>query len=232
MNQSGPKKLTKKTLATQLAELLEDTIKQGIWKIGDKIPSEPELADNYGVSRNTLREAIHYLVISGVLDVKPGDGTYVINRTTFDATLNKRFANEDIANIIEVRRLIEPDICSMAAQRRTEEELKILEEKHLILMTSYEEQRPDYISADIDFHMQVAKMCHNPLFCDLYRAVINYYPVFVKDNFLSFLENEHLEIYLHKDLVSYIQNGDGSSAKELTARMIESEAEDLQINKD
>lgn len=230
MNKTKPEKLTKKTLATQLAELLEETIKNGTWSVGEKIPSEPELAERYGVSRNTLREAIHYLVISGVLDVKQGDGTYVKNRSTFDATMNKRLAAADVSNIIEVRRLIEPDICAMAAIRRSEEELKELEEKHNILIASYEQQKPDYIDADIDFHMQIAKMCHNPLLSDLYRAVINYYPLFLKDSFLSFLENEHLDIYLHRDLVAFIQAGDAEEAKKLTEKMIESEAADLDMH--
>lgn len=230
MDKTKPEKLTKKTLATQVAELLEKTIKNGTWNVGEKIPSEPELAEQYGVSRNTLREAIHYLVITGVLDVKQGDGTYVKNRSAFDATMNKRLAAEDVANIIEVRRLIEPDICAMAAVRRSDAELKELEEKHKHLVASCEQQKPDYIDADIDFHMHIAKMCHNPLLRDLYRAVINYYPLFLKDSFLSFLENDHLEIYLHKDLVAFIKAGDAKSAKELTEKMIESEAADLNMH--
>ncbi len=230
MDKTKPEKLTKKTLATQLAELLEKTIKNGTWSVGEKIPSEPELAEQYGVSRNTLREAIHYLVITGVLDVKQGDGTYVKNRSAFDATMNKRLAAEDVANIIEVRRLIEPDICAMAATRRSDAELKELEEKHKHLVASCEQQKPDYIDLDIDFHMHIAQMCHNPLLRDLYRAVISYYPLFLKDSFLSFLENDHLEIYLHKDLVAFIKAGDAEGARKLTEKMIESEAADLNMH--
>ena len=226
-----PAKLVKKTLATQLAELLEETIEAGTWKVGEKIPSEPELSEIYGLSRNTLREAIHYLVITGVIDVRPGDGTYVRNRTAFDATMNKRLAAEDSANIIEVRRLIEPDICAMAAMRRTEEELEILEQKHSRLLESYEKRQSNYIDADISFHMQIAEMCHNPLLKDLYRAVINYYPLFLKDSFLSFLNNEHLEIYLHCELMACIRNKNPDAAKKLTEKMIESEASDLHMSR-
>lgn len=229
MNKLKPEKLIKKTLATQLAELLEEAIKDSEWKVGEKIPSEPELAEAYGVSRNTLREAIHYLVISGVIDVRPGDGTYVKHRTAFDATMKRRLATEDVTNIIEVRRLIEPDICAMAARRRTDSEIKELEEKHRALIVSYEEQKPDYIDIDIAFHMQIAEMCHNPLLRDLYRAVINYYPLFLKDSFLSFLENENLDIYLHKELVLFIKSGDAEGAKKLTEKMIENEASDLDM---
>lgn len=230
MNILKTEKLNKKTLATQLAEILENAISDGVWKVGDRLPSEPELSETYGVSRNTLRAAIHYLVVSGVLDVRQGDGTYVKNRTAFDATMHKRVAAADITNIIEVRRLIEPDICAMAAQRRTKEELSILEEKHKDLVSSYRERRPDYIEKDIDFHLQVAKMCHNPLLSDMYRAVIQYYPLFLKDNFLSFAENQNISIYLHGDLLACIQNGDSHQARRLTAEMIENEAADLSID--
>lgn len=164
-----------------------------------------------------------------MIDVKPGDGTYIKNRTAFEATMNKRLASEDITNIIEVRRLIEPDICAMAAKRGTADDLAILEKKHKNLIESYEEQRPDYIEADIAFHMQIAEMCHNPLLRDLYQAVINYYPLFLKDSFLSFLETEHLDTYLHKELVVSIKNGDAERARALTESMIESEAADLDM---
>lgn len=72
-------------------------------------------------------------------------------------------------------------------------------------------------------------MCHNPLLRDLYRAVINYYPQFLKDSFLSFLDTEHVDIYLHKELVTCIREQNAQEARNLTAKMIESEAADLHI---
>ena len=80
----------RKTLSTQLAEMLETAIQEEEWKVGEKMPSEPELAEMYGVSRNTVREAVHYLAISGLIEVRQGDGTYVRNKTALDATLAKR----------------------------------------------------------------------------------------------------------------------------------------------
>lgn len=229
MKRANPQKLTKKSLATQLAELLEKAIADGVWHVGDRIPSEGELAESYGVSRNTLREAVHYLVIAGVLDVRPGDGTYVTSRTAFDATMQRRIAAADLANIIEVRRIIEPELCAMAASRRTDEEMACLEEKHKRLIDSYNGQKTDYIDTDIDFHLYIAQLSHNPLLYDLYKAVISQYPLFVKDGFLSFVASENKDIYLHMDLVKYIKEKDAAAVKKLTKKMIESEAEDLDL---
>lgn len=223
-------KLQKKSLATQLAELLEKSIEEGKWKKGEKIPSESELSEIYGVSRNTLREAIHYLVVTGLLDVRPGDGTYVKNVTAFDATMHKRLQEEEVSNIIDARLVIEPAVCAMAAERRTDSEMKILEEKHQKLIKSYEESSPEYIQIDTDLHMCIADMCHNLLMKDLYRNVINYYPVFVKDSFLSFIQSENLDLYLHKELVECIKNKDSEGAKKITEYMIKKEASDLNID--
>lgn len=52
--------------------MLETAIQEEEWKVGEKMPSEPELAEMYGVSRNTVREAVHYLAISGLIEVRQG----------------------------------------------------------------------------------------------------------------------------------------------------------------
>lgn len=98
-----PKKIISRTLSSQVVEALETAISSGRWEIGQKIPSEQELIELYGVSRNTLREAMQYLVNAGVVDVRPGDGTYVRSRTAFDATLQKRLAKEELSTIMETR---------------------------------------------------------------------------------------------------------------------------------
>lgn len=225
MNNS--KKLFKKTLSTQIAELLESAIQNEEWAVGAKMPSEPELAEMYGVSRNTLREAIHYLAISGLIEVRPGDGTYVRNKTVLDAAIAKCLEKEDLKNILEVRRLIEPDLCAMAALRKTPEEARQLTELHDIMMESFHERRQDYLERDIAFHIQIGIMSHNSLLCDIYNAIIGWYPIVFKEGFLSFVENDEKEIYFHTDLLNAIVKGDAEQAKELTIKMLTQEGEDF-----
>ena len=196
------------------------------------MPSEPELAEMYGVSRNTLREAIHYLAISGLIEVRPGDGTYVRNKTALDAAIAKCLEKEELKNILEVRQLIEPDLCAMAALRKTPEEAGKLTELHDIMMESFHERRQDYLERDIAFHIQIGVMSHNSLLCDIYNAIIGWYPIVFKEGFLSFVENDEKEIYFHTDLLNAIVKGDAEKAKELTIKMLTQEGEDfLDLNR-
>ena len=222
------KKFFKKTLSAQMAEYLEESINNGDWQIGEKMPSEPELSEAYGVSRNTLREALHSLAISGLVEVRPGDGTYVKNRSALDATMQKRLEKEDLKNIFEVRGMIEPELCAMAAVRRTAEEIDELAKLHTRLIESYQNRQTDYLECDANFHTQVSKMCHNPLLSDLYNSIMLWYPLMMKEGFLSFVENDEVDIYLHKKLFNYIEAGDSEGARKITRRMIENERIDLE----
>ena len=213
------KKIFKKTLSAQMAEYLEESINNGDWQIGEKMPS---------VSRNTLREALHYLAISGLVEVRPGDGTYVKNRSALDATMQKRLEKEDLKNIFEVRGMIEPELCAMAAVRRTAEEIDELAKLHTRLIESYQNRQTDYLECDANFHTQVSKMCHNPLLSDLYNSIMLWYPLMMKEGFLSFVENDEADIYLHKELFNYIEAGDSEGARKITRRMIENERTDLE----
>lgn len=220
------KKLFKKSLSTQLGELLEEALDNEEWPVGSRMPSEPELAEMYGVSRNTVREAVHYLAISGLVDVRPGDGTYVRNRTALSATMEKRLEREELACILEVRRLIEPDVCALACERKNEEDLAILQKMHTELINSFNNKLSDYLDRDIAFHIQIGKMCGNPLLNDIYRSIISHYPIIFKEGFLSFIESEDCEIYLHNQLLNFIIDGDSEKARKLTIEMLQAEAAD------
>lgn len=64
----------------QIHNQLRQNIEDGEWKVGDKIPAERELANDFGVSRMTLRQAIQALVDEGILERRVGSGTFVANR--------------------------------------------------------------------------------------------------------------------------------------------------------
>lgn len=222
------KKPINKSLSIQVANELEKQIANKVWKVGNKIPSESELVNIFGVSRNTLREAIRSLVIMGVLDTRPGDGTYIINETTFSALMKKRLEQESIKYIIETRTVLEPQVVELAAIRRTEQELIELKNLHSELLQNFEVSWENYIESDITLHRQLAKMCHNPILEDLYKAITEYMPQYIKQNF-SVFTNEYLDLFLHKKLIIAIENSDKITARELTQQMLEIE-KDMIIN--
>ena len=219
-------KLVNKSLSVQVADELEQRIASGEWPLGSRIPSESELMALFGVSRNTLREAIRYLSIAGVVDVRPGDGTYILTKTVFNASLQKRVEKEDVVHVLETRGILEPPLVEMAAQRRSAQELETLRDYYQNMLDSYQQQRPDYIDNDIKFHLQISRMCHNPLLTDLYRAIANFLPQFLEKGFYTFAFGD-LDLFLHKDLFDCIVRGDGATARRLTERMVAQEVETL-----
>ena len=97
------KKARRVTLSAQIVEQMETCIKDGVWPIGEKVPSEMELMETFGVSRNTVREAILALVYAGILQSYPGDGTYVLSDGRLDAALQLRIKAARLSEIVETR---------------------------------------------------------------------------------------------------------------------------------
>lgn len=118
--------MNRKLLASQVEEELMDYILQEPVNVGDKIPNEFELAEMFGVGRSTIRETVKSLVSKGVLEVRRGDGTYVIstNRLEDDPLGLSGFTDkyELALELCDVRLMLEPDIAALASVRASEEE--------------------------------------------------------------------------------------------------------------
>ncbi len=219
--------LEHRSLSAQVADELEKRIGDGVWPIGSRIPSEAELMEMFHVSRNTLREAIRYLMIVGMVDVRPGDGTYVLTSDVFHASIRKRVEKEQQANVLETRRILEPKIVELAAQRGTREECDELGNIYQRAITSYQAGAADYLDYDRQFHTQIARMCHNPLLFDLYKAIAEFLPVFFKQGLFAFQFGDS-EFFLHQDLLRMVQQGQADQARQYVERMLQKEIEVFQ----
>lgn len=138
---------------------LTEMIAGGRFPSGSRLPAEPELSDQLGVSRTTLREAVRALAYAGVLDVRQGDGTYV---TASDPSrvfsglgmLSATASDEELRAVIEARRIVEPQLAGLAAQRRDDGDLEAMEShiRDMEAATSIE----GLVDADLAFHRAVA----------------------------------------------------------------------------
>ncbi|MDD2980798.1 MAG: FadR/GntR family transcriptional regulator [Hespellia sp.] len=113
-----------------VAEQILEEIKKGRWKIGDKLPPESKLVEEFEVSRVCLRESLKKLNVLGILDIIQGDGTYIseINPEKFMEPLFSLMSVSEtsIQDIYDARIFLESGACVLAAKRRTEEDLKKL----------------------------------------------------------------------------------------------------------
>jgi len=160
---------TAQTLSQKIERRIEEAIRQKKLLVGTKLPSERELCEMFAVSRTALREALRRLSARGLIQIKKGSGMFVSELKIEDAieSLNLyydlSFGSNLIPQIIEVRRVFEPEIARMAANNRTDKDLEIL----LRNISDLEGCDPDNTQMEADiinkFHLNVAKASGNPI---------------------------------------------------------------------
>lgn len=205
------KQVKRYPLSRQVADQLEKMISDGVYKVGDKIPTEPELTQMFSVSRNTLREAIQSLTSAGILQVKQGDGTYVCADNRFHANMSKEYDQASLPDILEARNVLEAAIAMLAAQRRTEEDLQQIY-KALISRQELVDSEKEDSGADIRFHMTIARACHNQIMEDLYSSLSEYLESHVAERLeKTTLNTEQIDL-LHEKLYVAIRDGQPDTA--------------------
>lgn len=157
-------KKNKKSLSAQIEDELMKFILQEPIGLGQKIPNEFELAQQFGVGRSTIREAVKALVSRGILEVRRGSGTYVININSLKEDplgLGKIKDKYKMAlDLFDVRLMIEPEIAALASKNASEKELKTL--KRLCYETEQLYRGGhDHIGKDVEFHTCIARCSRN-----------------------------------------------------------------------
>lgn len=163
-------------LCDAVAQQILDLISEGALQPGDRLPTEVQLMKQFEVGRSTLREALQSLSTMGVIETRRRAGTFItgnyINhvseRMKYTVLLNQR----DIQNIMEVRRGLEIQTATLAAQRATDEQRAILNN----LVSSMKENIHDekkMSELDIAFHLKIAQISDNPLLTNLVMSIKN-----------------------------------------------------------
>ncbi len=150
-------------------ELRKNIVIEKLYKPGDKLPNENDLSTLLGVSRATLREAIHILVTEGVLTVYRGKGTFISTEMDSIVETAPPLMNDmmkmkiTLRDLYEARLLIEPYAAGLAADRATEDEINEIIEKGEILqeLIKCAPESEDRILAEIEFHGSIIKASHN-----------------------------------------------------------------------
>lgn len=150
-------------LYLQVAEQLRALISEGEFTAGQRLPSERDLAARFQVSRPTIREATIALEIAGAVEVRPGSGVYVTGQGTAAAALPDG-QDPGPFEILEARKVIEGEICALAAGRIGEEQLARLQAL-LDAMADGGGDGEDAESADEAFHCVIAEASGNSALC-------------------------------------------------------------------
>ncbi len=163
-------------LYEQIVQQIEESILNGQLKPGDQLPAERELAQQFGVSRPTVREAVKALREKGLVEAYSGKGTFVTNGTSQairqSLDLMVKIGQPDgLVSLVEVREILEPEIAARAATRVEEQDLASMREAIAIMDRS--RQDPDaFIEADLDFHLALAEAAGNPIILSLIDSIV------------------------------------------------------------
>jgi GntR family transcriptional repressor for pyruvate dehydrogenase complex len=163
-------------LYEQIVQQIEESITSGELKEGDQLPAERELAQQFGVSRTAVREAVKTLREKGLVEAYPGRGTFITNGTarSIQQTLDRMIRSgqaEGTAHLTEVREILEPEIAALAAQRVDEEMLSAMREA-IAVMDAARKDSEAFIEGDLDFHLALAEAAANPLILSLIDSIV------------------------------------------------------------
>ncbi|UUP16780.1 FadR/GntR family transcriptional regulator [Nitratireductor thuwali] len=160
-------KRARKSLSAGVAEALREEISGAIYRVGDKLPTEPELVDRFGVSRTVIREAIAALRADGLVESRHGVGVFVVDPPStvpglqLLTRINKKIS--DIIEELELRASVEIEAAGLAAERCSpaqEAEIQAQLEAFGRLMSAGAPTE----QADFEFHMAIARATNNARF--------------------------------------------------------------------
>ncbi len=163
-------------LYEQIVQQIEEAILKGELTEGSQLPAERELAEQFGVSRTAVREAIKALQEKGLVDAFPGRGTFITSgssnslRRSLDRII-KGDEHDGLAYLVEVREILEPEIAALAASRADYEDLATMRTA-VNVMDNAGPDSDAYIEADLDFHLALAEAAANPIVLSLIDSIV------------------------------------------------------------
>lgn len=187
------------------------------WPVGARLPGEVELSRLLGVGRSTGREAVRALIASGQLRSQQGSGTYVVSTTPVEE-FERGLRRAAVADVYEVRIALEVEAGRLAAARRTDEDIAVLEE--LLGERNAAGSDAGLVEADLLLHRAVVTAAHNPVLAQVFDSFLGALRAAARDVVADadVHEGPGADAREHEDLVAAIAAGDPQAAEEATRR--------------
>lgn len=171
----GLKPIRRTNLSQSIVDQVIDLISRGVYKPGDKLPTERELTEMLGVGRSSIREAFQALAMMGVIEIRPSQGTFVKGPTpgllihpNILSPLTDRQVTEDL---LEARTVLEPIVAALAAERASEADIAEMQD-HLDRCRQALASREPVYELSAGFHLLVARASHNAVFESFIRPIM------------------------------------------------------------
>jgi GntR family transcriptional repressor for pyruvate dehydrogenase complex len=226
----------KGTLADQVTSVLAQQIRAGEFAPDTRLPSEMELTERFAVSRTVIREAISRLKSEGLVGSQRGSGTVVLGAnpaTPFRLDLqvdDVRDSIQAVLRVIELRRGVEGEMAALAAQRRTRDQSRAIQQALKAIDRAAVEGR-DGVQEDFAFHAAISVAAHNPLYTSLVQFLSQFLHAAIRvarinearrDDFQQQVRSEHAAI------AQAIADGDATAARAAALQHMENSAHRIQ----
>lgn len=208
----------------ELAEnRLVDAILDGTFPIHSNLPAERELAENLGVTRPTLREALQRLSRDGWIEIHHGRATRVKDYwkegnlliLSAIAQREEQVTDDFVANLLHVRLLFAPTYARLAMQNSLNEVIRLLES-----LQTVEDTPEEFTRRDLDLHLQLSILSGNPVFTLMLNSFGNIYQLMGLKYFASAQARNHSRSF-YKKLLSAVLSNDFYLVEEVTRQVME-----------
>ena len=225
--------IKKTRIHEEVVSQVHELIKEGRFKAGDQLPSERELAETFKVSRTSVREALRALETQGLVISKTGMGNFVADLPieSLVAPLARMLIEEKnaLADVFELRKLIEPQIASLAAERASAEDV---ERMKLLLKKQREqvERGATGVDADTEFHFAIGRATQNHAIEKLVSGLLDVLS-HSREESLQTSGRRQASIDSHLAIVAAIEKHNQAKAREAMRHHIEQVEQNVLLSK-
>lgn len=211
--------IQRRKLYEEVADRIQQMVVSGVLRPGDRLPPEPQLSGQFGVSRTAIREAVRALAERGLVEVRQGQGTFIVlpssHRASEFLSLFLQLTNRSIGELLEARRAIELEAVALAAGRRTEDDVRkmstFLDGMRYIQSSPTVDPGP-FIDSDVQFHLQIARSTRNEIFTFMLTVLRD----LLRENIRRALEAPEARsraIAGHEKILRALERGDATEAR-------------------
>jgi GntR family transcriptional repressor for pyruvate dehydrogenase complex len=216
------KRMNRVSISEEIIANVEELILSNKLKPGQQLPSEEKMAAQMGVGRGTAREALKVLIYLGLIERKK-KGTFVSHlapeRLAIKNISEKFKKHRDVMEMIELRKVIEPEGAALAAERAGQDEISRIEEQYRRMVEARGEVER-FIEHDNRFHLEVIQSAGNSLIKEIMESIQQ---VMIKNQSLI-LHRSHAimprSVDFHLKILNAIRNGDGPQSKKSMLRHV------------
>jgi GntR family transcriptional repressor for pyruvate dehydrogenase complex len=181
----GLPKVSRDPVSTEVSRRLLTYLLSGQVKIGERLPSERQLAEQLDVGRNAIRDGLRPLTLLGILESRAGSGTYVKGHTSDllpeVIEWGLLLGEPSVQHLLETRLYVESGLAKLAAERRSASSLDALRAAGRKMATAAAQERHDkFFDADLAFHLAIADAAQNDVLAGILRSTRTLIEVWIR----------------------------------------------------